>query len=138
MSLKSPEAVLRTALVGTTAVTSLVSSRIYPVLAPASASLPFVTWRRSGISREQTLSGPMGVPRVSVEFAIYGSTYEQARDVADAMRLVLDGYGGTSNNTEVKQASLEQESDDFVTLTGADLPPVYQITQSYDVWWQET
>jgi hypothetical protein len=80
----------------------------------------------------------MGVPRVSVEFAIYGSTYEQARDVADAMRLVLDGYGGTSNNTEVKQASLEQESDDFVTLTGADLPPVYQITQSYDVWWQET
>jgi len=138
MSLKSPEAVLRTALVGTTAVTSLVSTRIYPVLAPASASLPFVTWRRSGISREQTLSGPMGVPRVSVEFAIYGSTYEQARDVADAMRLVLDGYGGTSNNTEVKQASLEQESDDFVTLTGADLPPVYQITQSYDVWWQET
>jgi hypothetical protein len=138
MSLKSPEAVLRTALVGTTAVTSLVSSRIYPVLAPASASLPFVTWRRSGISREQTLRGPMGVPRVSVEFAIYGSTYEQARDVADAMRLVLDGYGGTSNNTEVKQASLEQESDDFVTLTGADLPPVYQITQSYDVWWQET
>ena len=138
MSLKSPEAVLRTALVGTTAVTSLVSTRIYPVLAPATASLPFVTWRRSGINREQTLGGPMGVPRVSVEYAIYGSTYEQARDVADAMRLVLDGYGGTSNNTEVKQTSLEQESDDFVTLTGADLPPVYQITQSYDVWWQET
>ena len=138
MSLKSPEAVLRTALVGTTAVTSLVSTRIYPVLAPATASLPFVTWRRSGINREQTLGGPMGVPRVSVEYAIYGSTYEQARDVADAMRLVLDGYGGTSNNTEVKQTSLEQESDDFVTLTGADLPPVNQITQSYDVWWQET
>lgn len=137
MSLKSPEAVLRTALVGTTAVTSLVSSRIYPVLAPASAALPFVTWRRSGIDREQTLGGPMGMPRVSVEYSIYGTTYEEARQVADAMRRVLDGYGGTSDNTEVKQASLEDESDDFVQLAGADLPPVYQVTQRYDVWWIE-
>ncbi len=137
MSLKSPEAVLRTALVGTTAVSSLVSSRIYPVLAPASAALPFVTWRRSGIDREQTLGGPMGMPRVSVEYSIYGTTYEEARQVADAMRRVLDGYGGTSDNTEVKQASLEDESDDFVQLAGADLPPVYQVTQRYDVWWIE-
>jgi len=137
MSLKSPEAVLRSAMVGTTAVTSLVSSRIYPVLAPASAALPFVTWRRSGIDREQTLGGPMGMPRVSVEYSIYGTTYEEARQVADAMRRVLDGYGGTSDNTEVKQASLEDESDDFVQLAGADLPPVYQVTQRYDVWWTE-
>jgi hypothetical protein len=138
MPAKYPEAVLRTALVANTAVTSIVSTRIYPVLAPASAALPFVTWRRTGISREQTLSAPMGVPRVSVDYSIYAATYEQARDVADAMRLCLDGYGGTADNTEVKQTSLENESDDFVTLAGADMPSVYQITQTYDVWWQET
>ena len=138
MPAKYPEAVLRAALVGNTNVTAIVSSRIYPVLAPASAALPFVTWRRSAITREQTLGPPMGVPRVSVEYSIYATTYEQARDTADAMRRVLDGYGGTADNTEVKQTSLENESDDFVTLAGADMPPVYQITQSYDVWWQET
>ena len=137
MALKSPEAVLRSALVGSTSVTSLAGTRIYPVLAPASASLPFVTWRRSGVQREQTLGGPMGLPRVSVEYSIYGTTYEQARELADAMRVVLDGYGGTADNTTVKQTSLEDESDDFVTLAGADLPPVYQVTQRYDVWWSE-
>lgn len=136
--MKSPEAVLRSALVASTAVTSLVSARIYPVLAPATASLPFVTWRRVAIRRQQTLGGPMGMPVTSVEYSIFGSTYEQAREVADAMRVVLDGYGGTANNTEVKQTSLEQESDDFVTLGGAELPPAYQITQQYDVFWQET
>lgn len=137
MPLKSPEAVLRSALVASTAVTSVIGSRIYPVLAPASAALPFVTWRRSGIERAQTLTGPAGLPRVSVEYSIYGTTYEQARSVADAMRLVLDGYGGTADNTTVKQTSLEDESDDFVTLAGADLPPVYQVTQRYDLWWSE-
>lgn len=135
--LKSPESVLRSALVTDLFVAMLVGTRIYPVLAPATAPMPLVTWRRSGIQREQTLGSPMGMPRVTVEYSIYGTTYENAREIADAVRAVLDGYGGSQGTTQVNQASLETESDDFVTLAGADLPPVYQITQSYDVWWQE-
>lgn len=135
--LKSPESVLRSALVTDLFVAMLVGTRIYPVLAPATAPMPLITWRRSGIQREQTLGKPAGMPRVTVEYSIYGTTYENAREIADAMRAVLDGYGGASGTTTVKQTSLENESDDFVTLAGADLPPVYQITQSYDVWWQE-
>lgn len=136
--MKSPEAVLRNALVTTTAVSTLISSRVYPVLAPASAAMPFVTYRRAGIRRQQTLTGPMGVPQVTVELDIYATTYEGARDLADKCRVVLDGYGGTFDNTEVKQVSLENEQDDFVTLSGADMPPVYSVKQTYDVWWQET
>jgi hypothetical protein len=136
--MKSPEAVLRSALIANATVAGLVSNRVYPVVAPASAALPFVTWRRVAIRRQQTLGGPMGMPVTSVEYSIYGATYEQAREVADAMRSVLDGYGGTLNNTEVKQTSLEQESDDFVTLAGAELPPAYQITQQYDTFWIES
>lgn len=137
MPLKSPEYVLASAAVRSPALALLIGTRMSPVLAPASATLPFITWRRSGIQREQTLTRPSGLPRVTVEYTIYGMTYEQARDVADSLRLILDGYGGSANNTEVKQTSLEDESDDFVTLAGTDLPPVYQITQRYDCWWSE-
>ena len=136
--MKSPEAVLRSALIANATVAGLMGDRVYPVVAPASAALPFATWRRVAIRRQQTLGAPMGMPVTSVEYSIYGGTYEQAREVADAMRRVLDGYGGTVNNTEVKQTSLEQESDDFVTLAGAELPPAYQITQQYDVFWIES
>jgi hypothetical protein len=58
--------------------------------------------------------------------------------VADTFRSVLDGYGGTLNNVEVQNASLEQESDDFVQLAGAELPPVYSVTQNYALTWVET
>ena len=136
--MKSPEAVLRSALVASATVSALVGSRIYPILAPQTAALPFIVWRRSGISREHTLAGPMGVPTVSVEMQLLATTYEQARDLADKVRVVLDGYGATLNNTEVKHVSLEQESDDFVQLAGGDLPPVYQVTQTYNILWQET
>lgn len=136
--MKSPEAVLRSALVGNTSVTAMVGTRIYPLLAPKTAALPFITWRRSGVSREHTLAGPMGVPNVSVEMQSFAATYEDVREVADRVRLVLDGYGGTVNNVEVKHVSLEQESDDFVQLAGGDLPPAYQVTQTFNVLWQET
>jgi hypothetical protein len=136
--MKSPETVLRSALVASANVSALVGSRIYPILAPQTAALPFIVWRRSGISREHTLAGPMGVSTVSVEMQLLAATYEQARELADRCRVVLDGYGATVNNTEVKHVSLEQESDDFVQLAGGDLPPVYQVTQSYNILWQET
>lgn len=136
--MKSPEAVLRTALVSSTAVTSLVSTRIFPVVAPGSASVPYITWRRAGIEREHSLSGPIGVPRVTVEFSLFASTYESVRDLADRVRLVLDGYGGTVDNVEVKHVELQNEFDDFVQLSGGDLPPSYQVTQSFTVLWQET
>jgi hypothetical protein len=138
MSFKSPEAVLRSALIADAGVNALIGSRIYPLLAPASTSLPFVVWRRSGINREQTLGPPMGVPRVSVEYTIFATTYYSARNVADAMRRALDGYGGILDNVEVKQSSLEDESDDLATLEGSETPDAYSVTQTYDVMWQET
>lgn len=135
--LKSPEAVLCNGLLTAPSVAILVGTRVYPLLAPASASLPFVTWRRSSIDREQTLGSPLGLPRVSVDVVSYGTTYQEARRVADAVRIVLDGYGGTFENTVVRQTALQDESDDFVTLVGSEVPPVYQVTQRYDVLWSE-
>lgn len=137
MSLKSPETVLRTALLGNSPLAAFIGTRVFPLLAPATASLPLVTWRRVGIARNQSLGAPIGVPTVSLEYTIYGVTYEQARQIADQMRRVLDGFAGVSDNTVVSNVSLENELDDFVTLEGADLPPVYSVTQTYDVAWQE-
>lgn len=138
MIFKSPEAVLLRALLAAPAVAMLVGRKVYAVMAPQSATYPFVVYRRTSIDREQTLGLPMGVPRVSIEYQVYGGTYEQAREAADAIRSVLDGYGGSALGCTVSQASLEAESDDFVTLAGGDLPPAYQITMTFDTWWQES
>lgn len=136
--LKSPEAVLLRALLASPAVARIFGRQIYAVLAPRSASFPFATYQRTGIDREQTLGSPMGVPTVTVSYEIFGQTYEQAREAADAIRSTLDGYGGSALGCTVSQVALDNESDDFVTLQGGDLPPAYQITMTFDVWWQES
>jgi len=136
--LKSPEAVLLRAMLAAPAVARLISRRVYAVMAPASATYPFVVYRRSTIDREQTLGPPMGVPEVSIDYEVYGQTYEQAREAADAIRSTLDGYGGSALGCTVSQVALDNEQDDFVTLQGGDLPPAYQITLTFDIWWQES
>jgi hypothetical protein len=137
MSLKSPEKVLRNALVTNTSVTAIVSTRIYPVLAPASAALPFITYRRAGVSRSQSLAGPIGLPTVNLEVEVYDTTYNGARELADVCRVALDGYGGTFDTVTVANTSLENEVDGFVALAGGEVPPVYSVTQNYNVLWNE-
>lgn len=131
-----PEQVLRSAVLENPDVASHIGSRFYPVLAPTTAALPFAVFRRTAVEREQTLKNPLGVPRVTLEVSIFCETYEQARTVADLVRQVLDGYSDSSSNAVIGQVSLENEQDGFINL-GADLVPVFQVTQTYDVWWQE-
>jgi hypothetical protein len=138
MSVKLPEMVLWNALVSDASVTFHVGHKIYPHLAPAVDDLPFINWRRRQVQREQTLSSPMGVPRITVDFAVFAETYLQARQVADAMRAILDGYTGSFDNTLVRHVSLEDESDEVVSLDGSEVPNAYSVVQTYDILWQET
>ena len=131
-----PEILIRSAMINDTALNAVISSRVYPVIAPVSADLPWIVFKRTGVRLEATLAAPSGTPTTSVELSIFAMTYEEAREIANLVRSVLDGYGATVDNVEIKQVSLENEFDDFVQL-GSDSLPVFQVTQNFDVIWQE-
>jgi hypothetical protein len=138
MALKSPEAVLRNALISDTDVQALVNGRIYPLryVGPSPIQFPIVIWRRARVLREMAMSGPVGLPKVSVELYVYGVTYEAARDLADKCRRVLDGFAGSLDNTEVRQSLLMDEADDLVEIDGAE-NSLYLVRQTYDLFWLE-
>jgi hypothetical protein len=115
-----------------------VGDRVYPVIAPASAAIPVVTWRRQAVQREATLSGPSGIATVTLAVDMYATTYEGVRELADRCRAVLDGFNGALGNwISVRNVSLLSESDGFVQLAGGELPAVYSVTQTYTILWQE-
>jgi hypothetical protein len=77
------------------------------------------------------------MPTVSLSVDLFAETYEATRELADAVRLCLDGWGGTTNNVRVANVSLTNEADGFVTLAGGDLPPVYTVQMTFSILWQE-
>jgi hypothetical protein len=138
MSVKSPERLLADALAAAPLVADLAGDRVYPVIAPASAAIPFITWRRQAVQREATLSGPSGIATVTLAVDMYATTYEGVRELADRCRETLDGFNGSLGNwISVRNVSLLSESDGFVQLAGGELPPVYSVTQTYTILWQE-
>jgi hypothetical protein len=138
MPLQSPEQALASVLLTNPTVAAIAGQRVYPVIAPAAAALPFITWRRAGVLRQQTLSGPMGMPSVTLAIDLYAVTYEAVRDLADKVRLALDGYGGSpSDSVVVANVSLDNESDGFIQLAGGDMPPVYSVSMTFSIMWSE-
>jgi len=139
MPLKSPEQAISTVLLSDPAVAAVVGTRIYPVIGPATAELPFATWRRSGVQRQHTLNGPMGMPTVLLSIELFALTYEAVRDIADRVRRALDGYGGSpADCVLVNNVSLDNEVDGYVQLAGGDMPPVYSVSQTYSIMWSES
>lgn len=137
-NLKTPEAAVRQLLIDTLETNELLGDKIYPVIAPMSASYPFVVYRRTTVQRESTLNGPMGTPTVSMDFSCLADTYESSRTVADAVRKAVDQYAGFVGGVFLQQIFVDNESDDYVQLQGTEMPPSYSVTLSLSVLWLET
>ena len=136
--IKSPEQAVWFRLATDPLVASKIGMRIYPLLAPASATLPLIVYQRTGVDRQPgTLSGVVGVPAVSVTLEMYGATYAEAREIADMVRSRLDGWGGEVYGLVVSRVSITDESDSVAVIEGGEMPPVYQVSQDYSILWQE-
>ena len=131
--MNSPEVALREVILA-----SMPDVGVYPVIAPTTAKLPFIVYRRAAIIREATFLGPLGHPKVTAEITIIDRTYEGVRQTADTVRQTIDGWTGIVDNVLIQQTHLTQESDSYAQLQGAEMPEVYTVTQSYEVIWKET
>lgn len=138
MAIRYPDKVIRNALISEASVTQYVGHRVFSQYATPADALPFIVTRRSGIRREQTFTAPMGVPQLTLTVVCYAETYEDVRDLADAVRDCLDGYGSSFDNTTVKQVALDEERDELVQLAGSEKPPAFSVEMDFEIWWQET
>ena len=93
-------------------VKGLVADRLYPVLAPEDAEAPYIVYRRMGTPREETMRGP-GTPDPRFRLTCWAGDYEQAIDLADAVRARMDGQPGHWGDIHVQRVKLEDESDVF-------------------------
>ena len=137
--LLQPEKHIYQVLAGNPAVARLVGFRIYAVAVPKT-DFPFLVYKRSNISRESTLAGPLYLPLMSIQIASWALTHDGARELADDVRLALDGRNATLAGVTIEDMRLVSETDDFLdpTTVGAQLPPAYEVRQLWQCRWQES
>lgn len=135
----SPEKHVYLKLASSPGVARLIGLQIYPIAVPKNATLPFCIYKRNNITRESHLTGPMFMPLVNLQIASWALSYDGARELADEVRLALDGHTGTLAGATIQDMRLVSETDDFLdpTAVGAQLPPAYEVRQLFQIRWEE-
>ena len=89
-------------LSGTTAVTDIVGTKIFPEIAEQETAVPFVIYQVQSVQPEDTHDGPSKLDEVRVEVLCYDDAYNGAADLASAVRAALDRVSGTYNSVNVE------------------------------------
>ena len=100
------ESKLFTALTGSTLITTLASSRIYPVKSPQSPDYPHIVYTRVSGGQINGLSGYQNVENPSIQIDTFATSYTQAKTLSDNIHTVLDA-------TTTFRAILTSDSDLF-------------------------
>ena len=129
---EAPEAFLFQRLTSQTAVSQYIGSRVYPLLAPTGTPLPLVIYQRTAVERPQSLAGNVGNPVVTLQLTTYGTSYTSVKTIARAVRLVVDGWTGTTASVTIQRTTLQTESDGVELPQDDQMLPYYSVQQSYE------
>lgn len=129
----SVESVIYTALTANTSLAAIVSTRVYPVVAPRAAAMPLITYERAGTDEIPIMSGVDGSLTVRLSIDCWGTTYSGARAVADAVTNVLNGYASTATSPVVVMVRREGERDVVEPPEAAEDKPLFRVSQDWAI-----
>ncbi len=118
-------------------VTAIISTRIYPNIALQGAALPHLVYKQLSGPRDEVMEGPSGLVESRFEMNCWSDTYSETRDLADAVRALLDGYSGTADAVEIQAIHLVDESDTPALTPGTDVIKRYGKRLDLTVWFKE-
>ncbi len=112
--------------------TSLVGSRIYPLVRRQGSALPALSYQMISSPREHLMVADADVvgPRFQVD--CWDDSALGVKNVAKQTRLALQDYSGTEATIVIQRIFLENEIDDYSPST-----KIYRVTQDYIVWYEE-
>lgn len=131
----SLESGLRDLLLADATIAALVSTRAYPLGAPADAAAPFITWQVISATPVQSLAGSNDTTGATVQIDCWsealerGGSYAQAKALAEAVRLALADQNGVSLGNRQAWISLQDSRDDI-----DDGTRMHRVSMDFRIW----
>ncbi len=124
-----------------TAITDLVgtgaNARIYTEKLPAAPTLEAIVFKQISAERFHAFGSDPGSVRARFQIDAWGNTWEESRDLADAIRgngagSAFSRFRGTQDSTVIDDILLDNELATF-----EESSETYRTTQDYLIWYQE-
>jgi len=131
------ENAIRAILIADFDVSALVADRITPIVRPQGDGLPAVVYQQITGSRLYTASGPGDMARVMFQVTGWSDDYDQARELADAIREALNGYDGTISSVTIQHCRILDEGDLPNLAAGDDAATLYGKRLDFEIVYDE-
>jgi len=92
--MKIEQAILKE-LLADSGTTSLIGERLYYVKAPQDVAKPYVVFFKASGPREYSHDGASELARPRFQFSCFATTYYQAKQIAEAIRVAIEAFSGT-------------------------------------------
>lgn len=102
-------------------ISDIMGTRLYSLVAPQDATLPYMTYQQISGDRDHVLSGPTGFTKNRFQFNCWATTYGGAKRLFEALRIFWDGFSGTVLNREIQCSQMENELDSIAKKPGVDV-----------------
>ena len=84
------ESKLYTALTGSTLITTLMATRVYPLKAPDKVKYPYAVYTRVSGGQINGLDGYLTIEQPRIQIDVYSTAYTQAKTLAENVHTVID------------------------------------------------
>lgn len=107
-------------------ITGLVSTRIYPILAPQNTTNPYIVYRRiSGVSIN-ALEGELGTTEGRFQIDAYSTSYAEAKTLAGYVKAALKASSSV-RGALISDVDFEKEQD----------TNLYRVSMDFRYWFLE-
>jgi len=97
--------------------------KIFDLKISQTSTAPFIAINEVTATANPTKSGPSTTDVYVMKISVIAQTQTQAKDLAEKVRLAIDGYSGTINGVNIQSCWFDSESpiwDDTSFLTGGE------------------
>lgn len=123
---------LKTYLLAQAGVSALVGTRVYASHLPQQPTLPAITFNRITGQRELMHSGRSGLAHPQFQVDCWADDYTEVKQLAEQVRLVLEGYGGSMGSSTGCAVVWFGDIDDFDEESES-----YRVIITVEIWHNE-
>jgi hypothetical protein len=139
----TPEAAIYKLLIDDAAVSAIVGTKIYPLLAPQNKPKNYIVYNLITDLPDRILVSSAAISYCRIQIDLYAETYSGSKTLADKVRLALDGVSHsdvvtTDYTAHIQYLALTDQNDILLAPQNGGDVPTFRTSQDYNIGYSIT
>ncbi len=119
-------------------ITTQVSDRIYPEVAPEQTTYPFITFTINTEAHDHYMEGASGLANPNIQIDVWAGKVSDRAITTEAVRASMDGFRGLMDDMEIRNCFLVDKTNFMEPSQEGEGKPIYRASMDFSIWHVES